>query len=249
VTRRLNLVTASSAATAFECSAPWVPGTEWTEAKGWSLRMGSAIHKALEMYLLRKPFDLDALEQAYQLTGRQLEIVTRSFDHLRKYLERAWPHHIKDMTPEVKFAISPDLERCEKLHASGERDYSEAEPWALLACTVDIVWLEHDMGHVFELKTGNSWYPPPNQFAQTLVQSLLVARTYGFDEVGCTLIKATEKECVGVTSKVDVFDLLDVEQKLREFNERSTEPRPGPWCGRCRVTQCNRRMPKEGRAA
>ncbi len=245
MSRRLNLVTASSSELADLCLAPWLPGSEWESKTSWSMKLGSAIHRCMERFLTGRDFDHKAMGDEFSLTARQVDIMKTAWRGLHGYLTTQCAEWLPKMEGEIKFAISWDMARAERLPPSAERDYSACEDWALSACTIDATWLHEGVGRFWELKTGGGYLPAPGQHPQMQLQALMMARAHGLDSIVGTLVKATERECVAIPNAFDMFDLLAIEERLLSWTRRSADPTPGEHCHRrCKKLNCSVRAEK-----
>ena len=149
--------------------------------------------------------------------------------------------------PEKKFAISYGLEARDIGRGSG-RDYTAAEGM-LAAATLDVFAIVNGEARLLELKVGTGWHPHPSRHPQVMTQAYLAAKASGVDTIRATLLQVSEKHLDAREHVFDVFDLLEIGERMATWAKADVTPKPGEHCYRCRVIGCASRQKKEGVAA
>jgi hypothetical protein len=244
----VKLITASSSELASHCLAPWGDGAVWDDFRpNWAMRIGSSVHDAMETWLLGADVRIEVLAEKHGLTARQVEVVEASWKHVKRYLETEWGDCLDEVVPEAKFAMGYDMQAVSLGHGSG-RDY-DAAAGKLVAATLDVFVIKDGVARLAELKVGRGHHNFPDRHFQVRCQSLLATKAHGVSEIASTLLQVNEGGAEARTARLDVFDLLSIEDDWARIAQGDVTPKPGPWCGRCRVQGCPVRFEKEGKAA
>ncbi len=236
-------ITGSKAHRVWKCPPSAVlPQTERDQSKHEPARdRGKAIHSFLEHV---------------KTAGRSAALADAPAE-LRPVLEALdlanLPVHL---AAEVAFAWNWKTSTARELGRGIGRNYELAEPPVDWSCetplTLDVVGVEQraaPRGYVGDYKSGHSKYPPPDQFAQTLLGAACVRSLWGCETVVVELLQIHDNGSHHVVRRtvdeweLDAFELswtaamgrvaaADLEGWPNALEERP-EPHEGTWCEWC----------------
>lgn len=191
---------------------------------GRAARIGSCVHQIVELTVAGAPWvisdlhekDLDVIAEAKEIFEGPLHGFVAS---------RKWT------ACEVGLRLDADTDTCTAGPRRGEDGYDEA-PAMTLPGTLDLVFVESGVAHVFDVKTGR----PPTDREQLYAQAVAVSRLYDAPRVEVAYARALKTKLDVSDAETLDADRLDAESgRIAKLLRRLpiAEPKAGDYCWKC----------------